>query len=205
MKKLFFVFVSSGLLSLTPFASFGQTDTILKKNEYHFWLNSGGKYFFSGNYRSLLGIQSGVNFSINQQHFIKLEGYAGVSTDWTLLSGSKSDRLSAIGNLSLLYGIGRYKTKSFAIVAYSGLSYGRAFWRGHYLYTEHRGWFGSDNPVYDDDKYNYIGLPIEINFILTTSIIGTSLGIYANAHKHPDYGLTISWLLGKIRDKKNKT
>lgn len=86
----------------------------------------------------------------------------------------------------------------------AGLSFGSATYRGKYLYTESSGscLICLDNAVYDEDTYIYIGLPLEVNFMLTARQVGTSLNMYVNLHKHPDYGLSLNLLLGQIKDKK---
>ena len=206
MQRRLLTILTAALILTNVSTTLAQTDTTIKKSKYHFWLGYGGQYFFSNNFHSLGGIQSNLNFSINQKHFIKLIGYIGISTDFELLGSSdttKPNRLTAIENLSLLYGIGKYQTKYFAIVPSAGISYGAAFWRGKYLYTEHSGgWFSWDNVIYENDNYNYVGFPMEVSFVLTSSIVGLSLNLYANIHKHSDYGVALNLLLGKIRDKK---
>lgn len=198
MRQLFLILTAS--LILTVGTTWAQTDTTIKKSKYHFWMNDGIQYFLSDNSHSLIGVQLGLNSSIYQRHFIKLKGYAGLSSSGTSLTISQPDRLATIVNLSLLYGIGKYVSRSFAIVPSIGPSYGSAFWRGEYLYSQNGG-LAPDMDIYDDDKYNYVGLNIEFTCMWTTPFIGASIAIYANIHKHSDYGVAVCYLLGKIRDK----
>jgi hypothetical protein len=210
MKKLFFLFISLSLLPMITFASFEQADTIPEESKYHFWFSVGGLYCFSGDFHSLLGGQLDLNFSVNQRHFIKLKGYGCYATDLesSLFSEdtSKSNRLISIQNLSVLYGTGLFKTNCFSIITSAGLSCGTALYQGRYLYTN--GCSGSgwgpcwDNAVYDYDDYSYIGMPLNISFMITSPFIGLSIDLYANIHKHPDYGVTLNTHFGKIRDKK---
>jgi hypothetical protein len=52
------------------------------------------------------------------------------------------------------------------------------------------------------ENYNYLGVPLNVSFMLASPLIGASIDVYANIHKHPDYGLALNLLIGKIRDKK---
>ncbi|MBI4945118.1 MAG: hypothetical protein HY840_01805 [Bacteroidetes bacterium] len=206
MQRRLLTILTVALILTNVSTTLAQADTTIKKSKYHFWLGYGGQYFFSNNFHFLGGIQGNLNFSINQKHFIKLKGYVGISSDWDPLGPSDTtspNRIIDIENLSLLYGIGKYQTKYFAIVPSAGISYGAVYWRGKYLYTEHgSGWLSLDNFTYEHDNYNYIGFPIEVCFVLTSPIVGLSLDIYANIHEHSDYGVALNMLLGKIRDKK---
>jgi hypothetical protein len=205
MKRLFFLFISFELLPLITFASFIQADTTSKKSKYYFWLSAGGQYSFSDNFHSLIGGGGGLTCLIKQKHFLSLKSYGCISTDITNPSFSFSDtnrsnQLFNILNISLLYGRTPFKTKCFTIITSAGISYGKAMYVGKYLYMNSDGFW--DNAEYETDTYNYIGLPLNVSFMLTSPFIGLSIDLYANIHKHPDYGFTLNTHFGKIRGKK---
>lgn len=185
--------------------TFCQTDSTTKKSKYYFWLDGGGRYSFSDNFHSLIGAHGGLNFSIKHKHFFRLQTYESVSTEvidssFTFSDTTLSNRLFDIINLSLLYGRTSFKTKYFTIITSAGISYGQAIYVGKYLYTSNGSLW--DSAEYEIDKYNYVGLPINISFMSTTPVIGACIDLYVNIHKYPDYGIALSMLIGKIRDKK---
>jgi hypothetical protein len=202
MKKIFFLFISFGLL---PFIAFAQTDSTSKKSQYYFWLSAGGQYSFSDNFHSLIGGAGGLTCLIKQKHFLSLKSYGCISTDildssFSFSDTNQSNQLFTILNISLLYGRTPFKTKCLTIITSAGISYGKAMYVGKYLYTNNDGLW--DNAEYETDTYNYIGLPLNISFMLSSPFIGLSIDLYANIHKHLDYGITLNTHFGKIRDKK---
>lgn len=178
-----------------------QPDTVVKAHKYHFWYATGGQFFFSENFKSLIGIQKNLNFSVYEHHFIKAKGYIGISTDFGFGNELTAQRIASVGNLSLLYGIGKYYTKSFAFVPLTGISYGSAHWRGDYAGIEHGTWLGGDRAIYkDENDYNYFGVPLEVSYILGGPHLGFDIDLYANFHRHSDYGMALNFIFGKIRD-----
>lgn len=175
------------------------------QNKYYLWANVGIQVSFSENFKSLHGGQLGLNFSKNHQYYLKIKAYSSFSPNDIFQSSEiRPNRIISINNVSLLYGIAAHKTAHFLIIPSFGISYGEINYRGKYLYSQLLPflWTSSDEPVYDKELYNYVGLPIDISFALISLKIGGSIDAYVNIHKHPDYGLTLNLLLGKICSRK---
>lgn len=199
---------SNGLKSLVFFCFLvnnnliGQTDFEVNDSKYNFWTNVGWHVSTPVNSDFLAGAQLGINSSINQKHFLKLNGYVSISpNDIFPTTEIRPNHITKISNLSVLYGFNKFKTNYFFVVPYVGIGYGNLSYRGEYLSTHYVSflWATTGYPVYKNENFNYIGFPIEVSFILTKSKIGMSLDLYANLHKYPDYGIMINILLGKIR------
>jgi len=209
MKNTILKYILTVLLTLTTLATSAQPDTITK-SKYHFWLNTSIHTAFSDEFNFLIGAQLGLNFSIHQRHFFQLKAYACLSTSFIDFSGhyllkeAPPYRLAGLTNLSFLYGLGEYKTVSYAVIPSIGLSYGKASYRGKLLYIANGG-FAPNRHVFEWDNYTYIGLPINISFMSTKPAAGLSVDIYVNIHKHADYGLTLNLHFGNIRDKEKTT
>lgn len=208
MKLLFQIFIL--LLLLNPIRGESSGNSLKKLqgiNHYNFWLTAGPQLSFSDNFDLLYGAQAGIIFAVNQQHFIQVKGYESYAPTKIWASPeTKANRLKKIRNLSLLYGFGRYKTDSFVFIASTGLSFGKASYRGKLLYLvqDPNCTLCWDKPVFEFEDFNYIGLPFNISFMLTSPIIGTSLDFFVNFHKHTDFGMTLNLHLGKIRNRTNK-
>lgn len=180
----------------------GQTDSLKNNNKYYLWSNTGFQLASSKKMETLIGAKLGLNFSINQKHFLKLNGYGCFSPDDIFASEKiRANRLINIANLSFLYGFGKYSNNYFLVMPYVGISYGNLLYRGEYLSTGYYSflWAGVGYSKYKNENFNYIGLPLEVCLVFTKPKIGVSLDFYGNIHKHPDYGVTINLLLGKIR------
>jgi len=143
-----------------------------------------------------------ANSSINQKYFITLHFQRTSILLDGFMSQPTPNVITDLTNGSLLLGLGKYKYKSLAFIASSGISYGKANYRGELLESKING--GSITYYiyyFEEDSYRYIGLPVNFKILLTSPYIGLSLDLYANFHKHSDYGLTLGINFGKIRDK----
>lgn len=173
-------------------------------NKYYLWGNTGLQASSSNNIESLVGAKLGLNFSINQKHFLKLNAYGCFSPNDILASENiRTNRLINITNLSFSYGFSKYNNNYFIIIPYIGISYGNLLYRDIYLSTKYTSllWTSTGYPQYKNENFNYIGLPLEVSLVFTKPIIGLGIDFYANFHKHSDYGITLNILIGKIRQK----
>lgn len=181
---------------------FGQKDST-NKNKFHFWVNLGVNSALSTNNTFVLGPQFGANFTINQKHYFKVNSY--VSGAFFQSSGGKElepNKLQWIENVSFQYGIIKYTTKSVATIITAGVSYGKARYRGDFLYTTSgSGWFGVEQDVYEYDNCTYWGIPIDFTILSTSPFNGFSIDFYTNIHKYADYGIRLNYNIGKIRDR----
>jgi hypothetical protein len=186
---------------------YGQVDT-LKQKTFGLWFNHGLNISSPYNFEFLIGVQAGLNFSLNEQHFFKLKGYVCLApNDFLDFSNEiKPNRLLEIYNLSFMYGFSKYKNNFCLIVPYIGISCGYLYYRGKYLYSTHRTilFTSTSNPQYEHDNSPYIGLPLEVSFIFAKPIVGMSVDFYANIHKHSDFGIKLNMLIGKIRTKQKQ-
>lgn len=191
------------LLITMCYVAFTQENSTQKDHEVNLWISGALQFTFADDFDRLGGLQAGFNCAINQCHFIQLKVYYCMSTE-PLFGPYSPNRLRSIANLSLLYGRGKYLTNSLLVTASAGLSYGKANYRGEFLYkyTSSSGFVRFTHEVFDTDLYNYIGLPMNVNFMLSSQHFGIGLDIYANFHKHTDYGLRLSLHLGFIRNLK---
>jgi hypothetical protein len=177
--------------------SIGQKDSA--KSRIYLWLSAGTCLTYTDNFNNLLGYRFAINSSINQKYFITFNYQLNYSIN-NVLSNPKSQIVTNLNNGSLLFGLGKFKYKSLAFIAATGISYGKEKYRGELL-----GSITHNGPVniyvyrFSEDNYNYIGVPINLKILLTSPIIGLSLDLYANIHKHFDYGLIVSANIGRIR------
>lgn len=207
MKKSSKAFILALLQCFITGAVLAQSDTTAKKNKIYIWATAGIQAGFADDLDFMAGEQLALNFSLNQRNFVQLKGYEMFSFSHWPIGDPKPQKLIYIRNVSALYGIGGYKTESFAIIPSIGLSFGEAIYRGEILYIDRpspSSWFGISHPVFAYDEFYYLGIPVNVSFMLTSPRIGVSADVYANIHKHPDYGISLNVHLGKIRDWKYK-
>ncbi|MDQ3047638.1 MAG: hypothetical protein M3R27_08835 [Bacteroidota bacterium] len=184
--------------------TFAQKDST--RNNYYLWTNVGGNASLSTNSTFLVGLQLGLNLSINQKHYFKINSYATSEFDGSLFASKQPNKLVYIRNVSGLYGIIKYHSKSFATIISTGISYGEAQYRGDLLYTvmQTNCFYCEIERVFDLDYYNYWGVPIEFTILWTTPRNGFSIDAFVNFHKHSDYGLRLNYNIGKIRNRPTK-
>ncbi len=178
--------------------SIGQNDST--KNKIYFWTSAGTCLTYTNKFNNLMGYRFAINASINQKYFIALHYQLNYSLN-SVLSNPKSNIVTDLNNGSLLFGLGKYKCKSLTFVASTGISYGKVKFRGEFQqYKTSGGPLTYYINQFKEDNYNYVGLPINFKIIFTSPIIGLSIDLYANIHKHFDYGLILSANFGRIRD-----
>jgi hypothetical protein len=194
------------LFALAAISTYGQKDTIIVIRKIHSWYSTAGIFGYSDDFYNINGIQHSINISIHQKHFFQARASLGIYLgDGFFGEPTVANRLVSYLDLSILYGRVRYLTSYLMVKACAGISCGKAKYRGKLLYFTNSGWFGSgDSPVFDNDNYNYVGIPLTLGCIVTIPAGGIGLDLYANVRKHPDYGLTLSLNLGSIRDKRSK-
>lgn len=180
---------------------YGQRDST--KAKCYFWANLGLHGALSTNTTFIIGPQLGVNFSLNQKHHFKVNSYLSMALFQSVGSNEiQPNKLQWIENISLQYGIIKYNTKSSATIISVGVSYGKAKYRGDFLYTTSgSGWFKTVHDVYDHDEHIYWGIPIDFTILSTSSLNGFSFDFYTNIHKYADYGIRLNYNIGKIRDR----
>lgn len=189
--------------NFTTFAQKGST----RKNNYYLWTNIGGNAGLSTNSTFLVGIQLGLNLSINQKHHFKINSYVSGEFDGSLFASQPPNKLEYILNVSGLYGIITYHSKSFATIVSTGISYGEAQYRGDLLYTVQQTncFYCEIERIYDMNNYNYLGVPIEFTILWATPRNGFSIDAFVNFHKHSDYGLRLNYNIGKIQARPTKS
>ncbi len=199
-KVVLFLVLFSGIAT-----TFAQNDST-RKNNYYLWTNLGGNSGLSTNSTFLVGLQLGLNLSINQKHYFKINSYASSEFDGSLFAPKPPNKLVYIRNVSGLYGIITYHSKSFATIISTGISYGEAQYRGELLYTvmQTNCFYCEIERVYDLDYYNYWGIPIEFTILWTTPRNGFSVDAFVNFHKQFDYGVRLNYNIGKIRARPTK-
>lgn len=88
----------------------------------------------------------------------------------------------------------------FFLQFFGGVSYGVASYRRKATpYHVSSGWYSYDDVEYDDDTYNYIGVPLVLTLNFTRKMLGFEISIFENFHKHPETGISINFILGKFR------
>ena len=181
-------------------SAFGQKDST--NNKIYLWLSGGTCITYTENFNNLIGYRLAINSSIRQKYFFTFLYQINGSLDG-LFSRPTPNIVASITNGSLLFGIGEYKYKSLACIASTGISYGKLYYRGALKdSTQGSGFLSTTTYENEQDNFNYIGLPIDIKILWTSPIVGINLDLYANIHKHTDYGIIISIDIGKIRDMK---
>lgn len=177
--------------------SIGQKDST--KNSFYLWLSGGTCLIYTDNFNNLLGYRFAINTSIYQKYFIAFHYQLNYSLNG-VLSNPKSNIVTNLNNGSLLFGPGKYQFKSLAFIASMGLSFGKEKYRGKLLESKI-----PNGPMtiyikhFSEDNYYYFGVPINFKILFTSPIIGLAVDLYANIHKHPDYGLIFSANFGRIR------
>lgn len=193
-----------GIILVLLFSStfvYGQRDST--KTKCYLWANLGLHGALSTNTTFIIGPQAGLNFTINQKHYFKVNSYLSSAIFQSVGSNEIGpNKLQWIENISFQYGIIKYSTKSSAIILSAGVSYGKAQYRGDLLYTTSgSGWFGTVHDVYDYDEHTYWGIPIDLTILSTSPYLGFGLDFYTNIHKYADYGIRLNYIFGKIRER----
>ena len=174
-----------------------------RKTKCYFWANIGVHAALSTNTTFILVPQLGLNFAINKKHYFKVNSYLSNALFQSVGSdGIQPNKLQWIENISFQYGIIKYNTESSATIISVGVSYGKAKYRGDFLYTTSgSGWLGVQQDVFDHDEHIYWGIPIDLTILSTSRSNGFSLDFYTNIHKYSDYGFRLNYNFGKIRDR----
>jgi hypothetical protein len=199
LKVLFVLFCVS-------FSTFAQKDST-RRNNYFLWTNIGGNIGLSTNSTFLLGLQFGLNCSLNQKHYFKINLYASGTAEGLPFPEAKPNKLRYIKNISFQYGLIHYNSKSAAIILSGGVSCGEALWRGKFLYYDKQqsiGMWSNTGNIYELDNYSYWGIPIDLTLLWTTPRNGFSIDAFVNFHKHSDYGLRLNYNIGKLRTRPTK-
>lgn len=146
-----------------------------------------------------------------------LKGKHGVSTEyytnfipWGFTSAHfvpnrMPNRADYIKSLSIQYAY-CLRHPTYIIVANTGISYNLIRWRGEQIGVENHSdasnyvnLFSYDTPIFDSSSSYHFGIPIATQVILATEHIGLGFKIYANFHKHTDYGVMLHFMFGKFK------
>ncbi len=102
----------------------------------------------------------------------------------------------SVFDISLMPGYRFYINRYSAFQFQGGISYGEYIYRGEkYKYSS-----GGANLVwYDDEKINYIGLPVKVSYELFLTRTGAEFYVAANFHHHYEAALGINFLFGILR------
>jgi len=200
MKRLVTI-ISTIIFSITlTFYSVAQIP-VSSNTKFYPWVSAGPGLTFSDNFHFMTGLRLAINSSINQKYFLSL------LAENSMYYKEKPNEVNDIQNYSVLVGMGKYKFKSLAFIASTGISIGHLWYRGNVIDSIPNPNVPTLYPFdrfYEFSYYKYIGLPIDLKILFTSPFVGLSLDLYANIHRHSNYGVVFSLNFGKIRDKKNE-
>lgn len=193
-------YLSKGLLIIAIlFTHLGTAQT--PKSTINLWGNAGLSSSQSSN-TALLGCNIGLNTVINQRYYLHLSNYVSINSEWELFSPAQPNKTENISNNAFLAGIYQQLSKRIAVVAAAGPSFGQLVYRGEIqsIYYNYSTWgIDTETRTFDMQTINYKGLQLETTLILTSPNVGMSINFFANLHPHPDFGLSLNLLLGKMR------
>lgn len=185
-------------------SAWGQSENNKNHKGFFLWAGAGTLFSFSDDFDSLLPERLSLNFSTDQKHFLSVIYHENSVLDGFPFGAEKPHRLTYSKSGSALAGVGTYKNKSLAFIGSAGISYGQAEYRGKILdVTDSGGWFGKKY-IFDYEDYHYLGLSLNGKILWTSPFAGLSLDVYANVHKHPEYGLILSVNAGNIRKRQKQ-
>jgi hypothetical protein len=186
------------LLFVINVKSYGQQNETKDKGFYS-WVSLGIPLtsIEADNRSNLLSARAAIDFSIHQKYFITL--LYDVHDRFCILCDYKPNTVENFENKSILFGIGKYYKKYFALIGSVGISSGKGLYIGNANGTAGGGGFFSFKyTTYEHEYYQYIGLPIHLKALLTGPFVGFSVELYCNLHEHTDFGLVLSLNLGRI-------
>lgn len=180
-----------------------QNDNVKKKNDFKIWGNIGISCSFDENKNCAPGYNAGINFGLNNKHFIFIKENKITGPDFLRFDRIENAYIS-LQSTSLMYGFCNDFSKKITTIYSTGISYNKGKWIGSIIgQTPSKPWVGGQS-IYEYDDINSLGIPLCITFLFKTHYIGFSIDIYANFNKHPDYGIGMNFHFGKIGKKKNK-
>lgn len=145
-----------------------------------------------------IGCQLGFNLSWRKSLLsIKYYHNEEFLVGWPF-SSPRINYIQKIDNIALTYGI-ELGSKHFKVIPTAGLSIGRGNWRNSTIDTfSGSGWFSWPYYEYHYNKFQYVGLLCEINFLWKPiENFGYEINLFANFHSHPDYGIGVNNFFSK--------
>jgi hypothetical protein len=187
------------IVAFCRYAATAQNDTMIKNKDMAIWANAGLMLAADENVNSMFGGNLGINACINHKHYFFLRVYdvIGGSIGINLNEPIKENMITETGSFNFMYGISKYTSKPFSFVCSAGLSYSQVDWKGEFIgYKSNLFW--GNTPNYKYYKFKCWGVPLAISFMWKTTHYAFSIDLYANIHKHPDFGIVLNNHLGKI-------
>ncbi len=151
----------------------------------------------------MFGLNTSLCYSLKNRIQIKAITYISVSMNGVNGNGHgyspSENTLVSVANISLLPGYQIFDNGKIRMNVFCGLSYGEQNYRAEYLGMAHSSWFGYEGPVYNDKKSNYFGLHSQLSCVYHWQHVGVELFIFENYKEHPETGLGINILVGKLK------
>jgi hypothetical protein len=161
-------------------ASFGPHMTIAEQNDYLIGPYISGNYLFKNNF------------------MMSIAAYASLNTRLQLLS-LPEHAVFFIANVNVMPGYRLSLKKGVALQLSSGVSYGRLRYIGN-SYRESVPGFGLDRTTYDEDIFNYVGLPIKLSLNLFNETSGIELYSQINNHLRHELTFGCNIMIGNLRE-----
>lgn len=147
------------------------------------------------------GFQMGLNYQFKRSLFA-LRYYRSSDKSFVPFVAKRTNYVSSLKNLSLLYGPVIYSNKYCKLIPQIGLSAGEGNWRNSQIDTVSvdGNFLSWKNYYYHYDYFRYVGVVMNVNFLWQpTKHIGFGLEIYRNLHKHCESGAGLSVVFGNLR------
>ena len=142
-----------------------------------------------------IGIQLSENLSIDQKYYLMIKESYGVD-----FSG-KTDVIKKKSELTFLSGISIFGTGGGSLVCYSGITLGRAVYRGALIRIHSNSSFGPDTREFEYDDYDYFAWPVEIKLMAQTFNRAIGLSFYTSIYKYSNYGFALCMPLNQYYNK----
>ena len=138
----------------------------------------------------MFGVRTGMNAGLNEKYFLTLMYEQHVAEQ------NLEAKLDFVHQASLLFGLAKLRSRRFALIASSGLSYGKSWYR-----TEKSdGWLSKRESKYRIE--HYAGIPIFVQVLCKGRFTGLSIDFFAHVQNEPLMGISMSAHLGDINKRK---
>ena len=140
---------------------------------------------------SMFGVRTGMNAGFNEKYFLTF------MYEEHMARQRGEAHLEEVNQVSLLFGISKIRTRRFALIASTGLSYGKS-WYMTGLARPSRSWFRD----YEYRIEHYAGIPMFVQVLCKGRFTGLSMDFFAYVQKEPLMGISLSAHLGDIKKRR---
>jgi hypothetical protein len=145
----------------------------------------------------LIGPYISGNYLFKNNFMMSITAYASLNTGIQLWELPEHAVIST-ANVCIMPGYRLSVKKGIALQFSSGICYGRLRYIGN-SYRESTPGFGPDRTTYDEDIFNYVGLPIKLSFNHFNKTSGVELYSLLNVHRRHELTFGCNLMIGNLR------